>query len=76
MRYLANMELVAESLCGAFPENTVIWQGMFFPDSGPRLLSIPDPRSRVPDPTTATKVDGGIKCVVLHLFAATNITKL
>jgi hypothetical protein len=31
---------------------------MFIPDPGSRFLSIPDPRSRIQDPKTATKKMG------------------
>jgi hypothetical protein len=48
---------------------------MFIPNPGSWFLSIPDPRSRIPDPKTATKERGEKKIVVQPFFVATNITK-
>jgi hypothetical protein len=49
---------------------------MFIQDSGFRILIFTHPRSRIPDPTTATKERGGKKLKVIPLFVAINFTKL
>ncbi len=43
--------------------------------SGILFLSIPDPGSLIPEPTTTTEEEGG-KVVVIPFFVATNFTKL
>jgi len=47
---------------------------MFIPDPDFYPFRIPDPRSRIPDPKTATKKRGEKKFVVITFYVATYFT--